>query len=46
VWDSYGEALAKLSRNDEAIAAYKKSLELNPDNKVGAEIIKSLQLKN
>jgi CubicO group peptidase (beta-lactamase class C family) len=42
VWDSYGEALAKLNRNDEAIAAYKKSLELNPSNKGGEEMITRL----
>lgn len=43
VWDSYGEALAKLNRNDEAIAAYKKSLELNPENIDGKAMISKLQ---
>ena len=31
-WDSLGEALMTLGRNDEAISAYEKSLELNPEN--------------
>lgn len=43
VWDSYGEALVKLNRNDEAIAAYKKSLELNPENIDGKAMISKLQ---
>jgi CubicO group peptidase (beta-lactamase class C family) len=31
-WDSLGEALMNLGRDDEAIRAYQRSLELNPDN--------------
>jgi tetratricopeptide (TPR) repeat protein len=31
-WDSLGEVLMNLGRNEEAIAAYERSLELNPDN--------------
>ena len=45
--DSYGECLLKLNKTDEAIRAYKKSLELNPNNthaeKVLAEIDNSLK---
>lgn len=45
--DSYGECLLTLNRNEEAIRAYKKSLELNPENthaeKVLAEIDNSLK---
>jgi len=43
-YDSYGECLVKIGRIEEGIAAYKKSLELNPNNdnakKVLAEIEK------
>ncbi|QDK82780.1 serine hydrolase [Spirosoma sp. KCTC 42546] len=35
VYDSYGEALLKNGQKDEAIAMYKKSIELNPDNQNG-----------
>lgn len=35
-WDSYGECLMLLDKTDESIAAYEKSLELNPAN-VGAK---------
>ncbi len=31
-WDSYGESLAELGEFDAAIAAYQRSLELNPEN--------------
>jgi tetratricopeptide (TPR) repeat protein len=37
-WDSYGECLLALEQKEEGIAAYKKSLALNPNNK-GAERI-------
>ncbi|MBU2995302.1 alpha/beta fold hydrolase [Cellulophaga baltica] len=32
VYDSYGEALVKANRNEEAIEMYEKALELNPKN--------------
>lgn len=32
-WDSLGECLVKLGRKEEGFVAYRKSLELNPDNK-------------
>jgi cytochrome c-type biogenesis protein CcmH/NrfG len=31
-WDSLGEALMNLDRDEEAIRAYQRSLELNPEN--------------
>ena len=38
-WDSYGEALAELGEYDAAIAAYQRSLELNPENANADEMI-------
>ena len=32
VWNSLGESLWKLDRDDEAIAAYEHELELDPEN--------------
>ncbi len=40
VWDSYGECLLLLGKEKEGIKAYKKSLELDPDNRNAATIIK------
>ena len=37
VYDSYGEALLKNGKKDEAIAMYRKSVELNPDNTNGKQ---------
>jgi tetratricopeptide (TPR) repeat protein len=42
VYDSYGEALMVNDQNDLAIQNYKKSLELNPDNKNAERVIKKL----
>lgn len=42
-WDSYGEILMKLGRNKESITAYKKSLELNPENQNAKNQLKVLQ---
>ncbi len=42
VYDSYGEALLTAKNNSEAIKMYKKSLELNPNNKNALDILKSL----
>lgn len=42
-YDSYGDALLKLNRKTEAIAAFKKSLELNPGNEKARMIIKRLE---
>ncbi|GAB4050550.1 serine hydrolase [Spirosoma litoris] len=39
VYDSYGEALLKNGRKEEAIAMYKKSVELNPDNQNGKSML-------
>lgn len=41
--DSLGECLLKLGRKEEAIAAYQKSLELNPKNENAREVLLSLQ---
>ena len=42
-YDSYGECLLKTGKKEEAIAAYKKSLELNPDNKNAENIISGIK---
>lgn len=41
-YDSYGEALMNLGKNDLAIANYKKSVDLNPNNQGGIEALKKL----
>lgn len=41
-FDSFGEALLKASKQEEAIKMYKKSIDLNPDNKKGAEVLQGL----
>lgn len=43
VWDSLGEAYMKKGEKDLAIKNYEKSLELNPENKNAAEILKKLK---
>lgn len=45
VYDSYGEALMKNGRNEEAIKMYQKSVELNPQNAYGKKALEQL-LKN
>lgn len=42
-YDSYAEALMALGRDEEAIANYKKSLELNPQNYNALEMLKKLE---
>ncbi|WP_425075345.1 serine hydrolase [Psychroserpens sp. S379A] len=42
VYDSYGEALMKLGKNDLAIENYKTSVELNPNNHNGIATLKKL----
>lgn len=42
-YDSYGEALLKFDRKEEAIEAYQKSLELNPQNGNAQMILKKLE---
>jgi CubicO group peptidase (beta-lactamase class C family) len=42
-WDSLGEAYAADGRRDRAIAAYEKSVKLNPENRNGAEALKKLK---
>ena len=42
VYDSYGEALMNLGKNDLAIENYRKSVELNPNNQNGIDNLKNL----
>lgn len=42
-YDSYGEALMKSNRKEEAIKMYEKSIELNPENENGRKML--MQLK-
>jgi tetratricopeptide (TPR) repeat protein len=44
-WDSLGETAAKAGRKDQAIASYRRSLELNPGNKNGGAALKQLEGK-
>jgi CubicO group peptidase (beta-lactamase class C family) len=44
-YDSYGEALAKLGKTNEAIFMYEKSLTLNPENEGGKRALKDLTAK-
>jgi CubicO group peptidase (beta-lactamase class C family) len=41
-YDSYGEALAKLGKTDEAIFMYRKSVKLNPNNESGKKALEEL----
>lgn len=41
--DSYGECLLKVGRKEEGIAAYKKSLELNPKNDNVLKVLKEIE---
>jgi len=43
VYDSYGEILLKLERKDEAILMYEKSIELNPENENGKEMLQKIK---
>jgi CubicO group peptidase (beta-lactamase class C family) len=42
VYDSYAEALMNLGKNEDAIKNYKKSIELNPANQAGIDMLKKL----
>jgi len=42
VYDSYGEALLKNGQKEEAIAMYRKSIALNPDNQNGKKIVERM----
>ncbi|MFT3935731.1 MAG: serine hydrolase [Chitinophagaceae bacterium] len=44
-YDSYGEALAKVGKKDEAIFMYQKSIKLNPDNEGGKRMLQELLKK-
>ncbi len=41
--DSYGECLLKMGDKENAIKAYKRSLELNPDNEYAKEALSELK---
>lgn len=43
VYDSYGEALLKKGARAEAIENYKKSVQLNPENDNGIQVLKGLE---
>jgi tetratricopeptide (TPR) repeat protein len=45
-YDSYGEALLKIDRKEEAILMYRKSIELNPENKNGKEVLGKITKDN
>lgn len=45
-YDSYGEALLKIDRKEEATLMYKKSIELNPENKNGKEVLERIAKDN
>ena len=42
LYDSYGEVLLSLGEREKAIENYKKSVELNPDNRHGIQVLKEL----
>jgi len=42
-YDSYGEALLKVEKKEEAIKMYEKSIELNPENKNGKTVLRQLK---
>ncbi len=42
-WDSLGEIAAKAGRKEQAIASYRKSLDLNPKNKNGQAMLEQLE---
>jgi len=41
-YDSFGESLMKLGKNDLAIKNYRKSVALNPNNQNGIDSLKTL----
>lgn len=45
-YDSYGEALLKVGKKEEAINMYQKSIELNPDNEAGKKILEGLLIEH
>jgi CubicO group peptidase (beta-lactamase class C family) len=43
IFDSYGEALHQCGKKEEAIKMYQKSLELNPDNENGKQMLLKIE---
>jgi len=46
VYDSLGEAYLKIGNKEKAVECYKKSIELNPDNKSATKILKEITMPN
>lgn len=44
-WDSYGEALLAMGKKEEAVAMYRRSVELNPANDNGRKVVEELSGK-
>jgi len=44
VYESYGEGLLKTGKKEEAVAMFKKSLEINPDNEDAQKMLKKIEL--
>jgi tetratricopeptide (TPR) repeat protein len=44
-YDSFGEVLLKMGRNEEAIKMYEKSLVLNPENDNGKKMLEQIRQK-
>lgn len=44
-YDSYGEVLLKMGNKEEAFAMYRRSIELNPDNENGKNVLNQLNEK-
>jgi|GEM_PF-5528947 tetratricopeptide (TPR) repeat protein len=45
-YDSYGECLLLMGDTENGIKAYKKSLELNPENESAIKVLSELKLEN
>jgi CubicO group peptidase (beta-lactamase class C family) len=45
-YDSYAEGLWRTGKNKEAVRMYRKSIELNPDNEAGKQMLKKIENEN
>ena len=43
IFDSYGEALYQCGKKEEAIKMYQKSVELNPENENGKQMLLQIE---
>jgi tetratricopeptide (TPR) repeat protein len=41
-YDSYGEALLKVGKKEDAIKMYQRSIELNPKNEAGKKVLERI----